>query len=763
MSAVPDVEQPAVPSCPHCGTLVEQPGYCCGGCELAARIIEGAGAGSYYADRTHLPAKPLPSDVAWSSVPVRELDAGTASATLCIDGLRCASCVWVVERVLEATDGVTSAEVSYATGRARLVWKAEVADLPTLARRIEALGYRPRPVDAAGNADHDLLVRFGLAAFVAVNVMSLHAAVYTGWLSGMEPRYLALFRWLSLALATPAVLWCAQPFFQGALTGVRHRLLHMDLPVSLAIAVMYGHAVVMTLTGGETWLDSATMLVALLLGGRVLEARGRRQAAEAAAALAMAVPRFARRLNDGHITQVDAAQLQPGDAILASSGEEVAADGIVTDGGAQLRMALLTGEAEPVPVGPGQRVVAGALVLDGHLTIEVQRTGDDTMVRQMAAAVLDSTSARVSTPTDAIAPWFTGVTLALALGSGVAWAWFGGASLGVERAVAVLVIACPCALALSWPLAASAGIGAAARRGLMLRSGDALLALADVQTVLLDKTGTLTEGELTVSSATDEVLTLAAGLERASVHPIARAITAEAAARGIPLPEPSLVHELPGRGIRGVVRGRRVRLQAGDPGQVDLYEGPHRLGSIHLADRLRPDAARAVQQLGAMHIDVRIVSGDRAEVARDFAHQAGVRHADGGVRPLDKVAHVRMAQAHGAVLFVGDGVNDAPALSAADVGIAMHHGAMSSVLVADGLLVDGTLGPLVSGIRAARAAKHAIGANIRRSVGYNIVATAIAVLGLVNPLVAAVTMPLSSLWVLWGSTAVERDLQKPTP
>jgi len=757
VSAVPS---DAAHACPHCGTPVEEPGFCCGGCEAAAAIIAGAGADAYYRERTALPARPMPVDAAWDAVPMT-LVGDMAEVRLSIDGLRCASCVWVVERVLEAADGVEDAHVSYASGQALLRFKPEKIDLTKIAQRIESLGYQPRPVDALGSPDHDLLVRFGFACFIAANVMSLHAAVYAGWLGGMEERYLALFLWLSLALTTPTVLWAAAPFFKGAWQGLKHGLLHMDVPISLAIGVLYAHGVISTLLGHETWLDSVSMLVALLLGGRVLEARGRRRAAEAATALAAQVPRNARRVTATGVERVRVEQLRAGDVLQLASGEEIAADGVVTAGAGQLRMALLTGESAPVAVREGVRVIAGAVVVEGNFTVRVDNVGDETVVAQMAQAVREATERGMTSPVDRIAPAFTAATLVIAALAGVGWGLHGGVALGVERCVAVLVVACPCALALSWPLAATASIGAAARRGLLVRSAQGLLALADIDAVVLDKTGTATSGELRITRADDAVVRIAAGLERASIHPIARAIVDEAAARGIPLPTARDIVETPGSGLSGLVDGVRYTIRAGAPGTV-LLDGPDGLvGELHLRDTLRADTAVAVQRLRAMGLEPELLTGDRDETAQAIAAEAGFRVVRSEVGPLEKQQVIADLQAKGhRVLFAGDGLNDAPAIASADVGVAMGGGAVSSVLSADAVVLERSIVPLVAGIRAARAARAAIRSNMQRSIAYNMVTVLAAVAGGVNPLVAAILMPFSSLWVLYGAMGVERTLAR---
>lgn len=749
--------------------------YCCHGCEVAAAIIRGAGLERYYTERERFAPRPESLASGWAEVPVATTPDGFAEVQLAIDGLRCASCVWVTEKVLQRTPGVDAVMVSYASGRCSLRWDPAQVDLPALARRIAALGYRPRPLARPSAPDRGLLLRMGVASMAMLAIMGLYEGLYAGWwYGGMDPRYAALFRWVSLALATPVALWCAEPFYAGAWSGLRNRVLHMDLPIALGVIILYAHGVATTLRAEDGYLDSLAMLVALLLAGRVLESRGRRRASEAASALAGTVPRTARRVvhdagpdpQEGRdrIETVSVAELRPGDLIDAGAGEELAADGTVAQGSGQVRMALVTGEAAPVLVGPGDRVVAGALLLDGALTIVVEAVGDETVVHRMARE-LQSSQDRGMAPssTDRIAPWFTAGTLTVALLTFAGWWLARGGDAAIARTVAVLVVACPCALALAQPLAAAAGLGAAARRGLLLRSGDALLALGRVRQAGLDKTGTATLGAIEVTGAEDDALRIAAGLERYSTHPIARAITAEAARRRIPLPVAADVRETAGAGISGRVDGDLWELQSGGPGVVELLRGParSRYARIELGDAIRPDTAQAVAELERLGVVPTLLTGDHAAVGQRIAREAGIRIVAARLTPQEKSDWIRARQQPGdGVLFLGDGLNDGPALAAADVGIAMASGAASSLLVADGIVSTGSLRPVVAGIRAARAAERAIHRSQVQSIVYNVVSVVAAAAGWVNPLVAAVLMPLSSISVIWNAARVERAVRK---
>ncbi len=746
MSAV----APAPRACDWCGTPVEAAGegpvWCCPGCEGAAALVSGAGLDRYFSERTAWAPRPEAEAVAWERLPVRARPDGACEAALHVDGLSCLACVALVEGLLAQDGGVVEAHVNHATGRTRLVWDPEQTDLGRLAGRVTRLGYGLRPLASTPPVQEALLWRLGFAAFAGGNLMMVHIALYLGWFEGMSADWARVLQWTSLALATPVAWWAASPFHARAWAGLRAGVLHMDLPISLAVGVTWLHGVWATLHGQEGYLDSLGMLVALLLGGRWLEGRARRHRSRAAEVLAARLPTTARRLVGGEEQAVGPEALVPGDRLEVGTGEVFGADARVLAGRGLVHQALLTGEGEPVAVTAGDRVLAGTTLVSGHLQAEVERAGTDTLLRRMEAALAGAGTDDDASPTERLAPAFTAATLALASLGGGAWAWAAGPAAGLEVAVAVLVVACPCALALGGPLSALAGTAAAARGGLLVRSAGALRRLATVDRVVLDKTGTLTGGRLQVTGGDDRVLRIAAGLERASIHPIARAVRDAARARGLPLPDARDLVEHPGLGVDGWVDGKPWQLRAAGPGRVQVVG----LGELTLGDTLRAEATETVAALRARGLQVALLSGDRSDVARQVAAEVGIDEVVGAASPDDKQARVVAARDAGhRVLFVGDGVNDGPALTAADVGVAMRDGAPSSVLTADAVALDDGLHPVLAGLRAARSAAAASRLALRGALVYNAVAVALALTGRVDPLVAALWMPLSNGWVLW--------------
>jgi len=740
--------------------VVGEDAFCCTGCEVAWSLVHEAGLDAYYARRDEAGTRPAPLTGAWESVPFTELADGSCEVTLQVDGLRCASCTWVVESLVGQQAGVHDATVSYATGRTRVRFEPDAVSVRALADTIAKLGYSPRPLDAPAPRD-DLLARLGVAAFCTANLMLLSVSLYAGWGPGMEARFQTLFQWGSLALATPIAAYAAAPFFHSAYRGLRAGAVGMDVPIAIAVTVLYAHGAFRTLNGAEGYLDSLGMLVTLLLVGRVLERRGRRAAADAAAAIASSLPVQTRRRTETGVEDVPVDALVAGDVVELGLGDEVPVDGTVIHGQASIQMAILTGEAEPVSVGIGGEVVAGASVLAGAVAVRVDKVGEDTLAHRLAAAVRAATDRPLPpNPADRLAPAFTIVTLTLAGLAGAAWALMAGPERGIEVGVAVLVVACPCALGLSVPLAVASGLGAVARRGVVFQDGGRLLALAGVRTVVMDKTGTVTGGTPAVLSADDDVLARAASLERSSRHPIARAILAECERRGLALPLATDVSELPGSGIEGRLNGEWLRLTSAGPGAVVLQSESGVSGVIRLGDQPRDDAAAAIAQLHAAGIRTQLLSGDHPEVTAAVGQALGLDAALGSITPEGKAEHIDALRRDGPVAFIGDGLNDGAALAAADVGLAMHSGVTSSVLLADAVVTRAALRPLVAAVAGARATEAAVKSNLTRAIVYNIAAIAAAMFGLINPLVAAILMPLSSAWVVIGALSVDRRIDR---
>ncbi len=822
--------------CAHCGlavpaTLVrdgEERQFCCAGCRQVYTLVHEWGFDQYYRLVNQQRAALGPARVTGRTFAdfddERVQAEGTEAAgdsrrtRLYLEGVHCAACVWLVEKLPAVLRGVDEVRLNIGTGVAEITWRPAHTRLSAIGRALDRLGYTPhihgasRAQEARRAEDRASLARLGVAAACAMNLMFLHGALYAGDYSGMAANFERFFRGLSLVVAVPVLVYSARPFFQTALAGLKARVVHIDLPIAIALAVTFAASAWNAVRGsGPLWFDSLAMLVAALLGARQLQRSAQRAALERADSLrGAAFLEFARRIDgdgpDAPVVEVPLAGLAPGDRVEIRSGEIVPVDGVILSGRSSIDNAVLTGEAAPVSVRAGDAVSAGATNLGARLVVRVDAAGEKTRIGALLALVQEALSRKPALlqTTDLLARRFVQVLLALAAVTGAAW-WHQGPAVALERVVALLVVACPCALGLSIPLALSVALMRAARAGIFVKNPDALERLRRVDTVLLDKTGTLTEGRATVTRwvGEDAALQFARALEAESAHAVARAfgrvlLREECPSGGNPVrsvedpPEGisglrlvrtvERVTEVPGQGIAGRLDGYDVRVGnrahveaagASIPSVVSVaaegmiadglspvfvaVDGRVR-GVAGIGDRLRPDAAATVAAIRARGVRVRILSGDHPEIVARVAAEVGLPRADalGGLTPEEKrdivAGLVENRTGAGAVVMVGDGVNDAAALALADVGIAVHGGAGASIVAADIVFTREGVAPLVDILDGARRLRGVIRRNIGFSLVYNAAASTLALAGFVGPLLAAVLMPCSSLTVVLSST-----------
>jgi P-type Cu2+ transporter len=771
--------------CTHCGTPValavgatdDGIVFCCAGCEAVYHALRGAGLEDYYRFRESLPAPiDAPStDMLELEDPERWIvrDGDRVSCELAVSGIHCASCAWVIEETLRGDDLVRAAHVSLANERVRL----DLADggeqeLRRLLERLTRVGYGARPLrpgQAAGPDDRAArmeILRLGVAAACSLNIMLFAISLYGGDAFGIEPRLEVMFRWLSLLLATPIVAFSAWPILHRAVASLRRGMLHVDVPISLAITVMFGASAVATVTGrGEVWFDSLGMLVALLLGGRMVESSVRRRTGRRLSALLERREPLARRLgDDGEVVTVPAEVLKIGDRVELRPGDVAPCDLEIIVGRSDIDLAVVDGESRPVLLGPGAELPAGARLLTGRLEATVVHDPGHSSVERVRRAVERALERKspVEVLADRVARVFVFAVLVIGAATFAAWLHI-DPSRALRVTIAVLVVACPCALALATPLAFASALHGAAARGLLVRSGGVLLKLARTRLLAFDKTGTLTEerpepGPLRLTPFGDElgeqrILILAAAAARSSLHPVAQAVVEAARLRGIEeLPLATDLHEEAGRGLEARVDGHIVRI--GRPGATVELDG-RRAGRLQLSDRIRPDAAPVVRELTRQGLAVALLSGDLPDRAEALAAAVGIAEVHGGMRPEQKAAWIA-ARSDQQVTFVGDGLNDAEALAVAHVGLAMGHGVDLSVEAADGALLRRRLDPLVSGIQLGRELRRILVQNVSLSLLYNAAAVAAAAAGLVSPLVAAVLMPFSSILVVSNASRLAR-------
>ena len=804
--------------CSHCGLSVprglidpaSETQFCCAGCRAVWESLHACGLEAYYAMRQAEGAPPpTPAEsrsMAHLDGPeflakhARETGPGTQAIEMRLDGIRCGACLWLLESLPRLEPGLVSLRVNLGRSTARIEWRPESTSLSAIAQRLAALGYAVAPLgdpsrrEAERRQDRAWLVRLGIAGAVAGNAMAIAFALYGGLFTGMDAAIKNFFHWTSVALAAVAVFGPGRLFLSNAWTAIRARAPHVDLPIAAALlAGLFGGAAATILGEGGVYAESVCMLVFLLLAGRFVQFRQQRRARHEVELLCALVPSTARRVvqsdaigAEESIETVATEALEIGDLVEAPAGEALPADGelVAADGTdeAWLDLAILTGESKPVRVVAGAKVFAGARATDRAVRLRVVARGEATRAAGIARLVEEAASRRAPVVEFAnrIGAWFLAAVLVAAAGTTLLW-WSHGPAVALERAVALLVVTCPCALGLATPLAMTASLAKAARRGILVRGGDVLERLAKPGTIVLDKTGTLTHGRTEVVEVDfgdepvdeegREALRIAATLERSSIHPVGRAI----AAASEPAARASNVEEIVGQGIAGsvdghaVIVGRASFLAARGVDGVDSRDWQRRAQRLAeagsspawiavdgvvraiaaIGDPIRRESRELVAALRDRSWQVGLLSGDHAAIARAVGGAVGIEPKDcvGEATPESKAEAIASGRFAHPVVMVGDGVNDLAAMASADVGVAVREGAQAALATADVCLARPGLSPLVSLLDGARRSMRTIHVNFAVSLSYNLLGGALAVLGLVNPLVAAVIMPLSGLTV----------------
>ncbi len=757
--------------------------FCCAGCRTVFLLLHDTGLDGYYrlAERRALAVSASGrrfeefDHPAFHALYVRTRPDGLLETELYLEGVHCSACVWLVERVPLTLAGVARAELEIGRSLAHLAWDPARTSLSTIARFLDTLGYRPHPfrgvkADTMRRAeDRAMIQRIGVAGALAGNVMLLALAMYSGLFSGMEAAFDRYFRWLSLILTTPALFWPGAVFFRGALAALRTRALHMDLPIAIALAAGYARGLWNTVAdAGPVYFDGVATLVFLLLVGRFLQQRAQRAAADSTELLHSLAPASARVVDQDQVREIPTAALLPGMILEVRPGETVAADGVVIAGTSEVNAALLTGESRPVAVHAGQPAWAGTINLSAPLRVRVEQAGEASRVGRILREVESAALRRAPVVASAnrMAGWFVAVVLVLAVGTAAAW-WPSDSTAAIDHAIALLVVTCPCALALATPLGVSVGIGRAARAGILVKGGEALELLGRGQgTIYLDKTGTLTEGctRLVAWDGPQTAQPLVLALEQHATHPVAAGF--REAWPDVDVPEATEVRHTIGGGIEGRVGPHGVAV--GNPRFVGARaEGTCRgttdpaltpvwvavdgvvVGAAAFGDRIRPEARGVLDRLRQQGWRLRLLSGDAPEVVATVGAALGFAADEvmAGVSPEQKLAVVEAAD-DGRVVMVGDGVNDAAAMARATVGIGVKGGAEACLAVADVYLDRPGLQPFEELMAGATRTLRVVRRNIGFALVYNLIGAGLAVAGLLDPLVAAILMPLSSVTVV---------------
>ncbi|MEM6979868.1 MAG: heavy metal translocating P-type ATPase [Planctomycetota bacterium] len=781
--------------------------FCCHGCRGAYQLIHDWGLEAFYDLRDGTPAsRPVGDDDIPSADHFTDLDdpkllgrsaprmirrddaAMQLNCRLSITGLHCAACVWLLEQTPRRVAGWSHSQIDYRGRTIDITFDPQVIPLSKIAWRLDRLGYQIRPLDettqqtADDVANRSLLIDVAVAGFCAANAMWVAIALYAGQFTGIASSHAIALRVAGVVLGLIAVLVPGRVFFRTALASIWTRTPHMDLPVAVGLSAGALMSLVSVLDlSREIYFDSIATLVFFLLVGRWIQMRQQRRAGDEVAELIRLAPRIANVVDDeGAVHRVPVDELQIDDVVRVSGGESIPIDGVVISGNSFVDRSLLTGESQPIRVTIGDMVEAGTDNTQSELHIRASAVGDQTRLAGLTDAVGAAVAAR--TPTvqlaNLIGGWFVVVVLVLALMTLAIW-WQNDPSVAVEHAVALLIVACPCALALATPLAIAVGIGRLASQGVLVRSGEALERFTQPGIVFFDKTGTLTRGRMGLTHRFGDLscLPTVAWLEKHVQHPIATAIV-----DAIDINSETNTYtgddlrQEPGFGIEAIVKGDNWRIgnaawaRAGNTQSFDSHAATiisdgsspiwiainsQTIAMLGVSDPIREDASSVISSLRRLGWRVGILSGDHPQTVNRVAEQLSIDPTDarGGCRPEDKLTTVKAAaegeySRRGAVLMVGDGLNDASALAAADVGIAIRGGAATSLAAAPILIANNDLGNVVTLIRSAGRIRAAMRRNFAASITYNALAVGLSMLGWISPLIAAALMPISSITVI---------------
>ena len=780
---------------------------CCPGCQAVAKAIVDGGLTSFYKHRTET------SPTARAAVPevLQELtlydkpelqrafvssdDKNIKQASLILEGIVCAACVWLNERHISALPGVIEFSVNYSTHRARVRWDDTQLKLSDILQAIASIGYLAHPFDSGRQEAvykkerSNALKRLAVAGLGATQVMMLAVALYAGDYSGMDSGLENFMRWVSLFVATPVVFYSAKSFFSSAWRDLKVRQLGMDVPVSLAIGLAYSASCWATVTqSGQIYFDSVTMFTFFLLAGRFLEMGARQKAGQAAEELVKLLPAMATRVTKNGDETIAVSELICGDHVRVKPGDSIPADGIIIEGRSSINESLLTGESHPLAKSIDEKVIGGTVNIESPLVIEVQKIGEDTVLASIQR-LLDR--AQTEKPTiaktaDKIAGIFVAFLLVL-VSIVAAWWWQHDPEQAFWIAISLLVVTCPCALSLATPAAMTAATGALTRLGVLTTRGHALETLAKVTHIVFDKTGTLTKGHLALESINllsdfdeQQSLNIAAALELGSEHPVAKVFLRKAVSPNVIAAEN--IEAVSGQGVTGLINGVRYRLGCAayvndaisddkinlDKSQLNrlhhateifLANEKEYLAVFYLSDELREQAAESIKALKSLGKKVWLVSGDNEAAVSYVAEQVGIENTRHSMKPEDKLAVIRDLQNQNEIVcMIGDGVNDAPVLAAAQVSIAMGGGTQLAQASADMILLSEHLPHLVDAHKMAQRSVQIVQQNLGWALFYNALALPLASMGYIAPWMAAIGMSASSLVVVLNALRLNKSV-----
>jgi Cu2+-exporting ATPase len=771
---------------------------CCPGCKTVAETILLGGLSDYYKYRTEPASQASSEDINHADYSlyddetfqqqwVHHDDNGQAECQLIIGDIHCAACVWLLEQRLQQLDGLSSIQISLSDHSALIRWQVGTLKLSELFHAIDQIGYSAYPFNADNRQqleekeNRQSLRRLGVAGIAMMQAGMFSIALYAGDFQGIATEHQQLLRWFSLLIVSVVMLYCAQPFFIGAVRALRQHSLNMDVPISLALLGAYAASAVNTYTGtGEVYFDSITMFSFFLLVARHLERRARHS--QRILSHQAILPSTCKRLASNHsIEQVPLSNLQTGDNILLRPGETICADGIILSGKAAIDESSFTGEFMPIERSKGDPVMAGTINTDGSLTIEVTATGQKTSFSaiEKLLARAQSEKPKAALMADLIARYFTAVVLIATAIAGSYWALH-APEHAFEICLAMLVVSCPCALSLATPSALTISTLQLRQAGLLITKSHVLEQADTIDTVCLDKTGTLTEGKLAIENAAcfadlsaDKCLQIAAALEAHSEHPIAKAFKH---------PQQQSIAEqaeiISGKGVEGCVDQQQYRIgslnychewidtppphQPTQQNQCVYLVNQHTwLAVFTLNDQLREDAFEVIQSLNSKGLKTILLTGDSSDNAVQLARDLGINECKNACSPEDKLNTIETLRLQGhKVMMIGDGINDIPVLAAADISIAMNSASDTAKIQADAAMLTDKLSVLPLLLEQARATRRNIKQNLGWALCYNACALPLAAIGWVPPYLAAIGMSFSSLLVILNARRLRRPIQR---
>ena len=802
-------------SCYHCGLPVENKGdfvaevageqhdFCCFGCQTVCQTIHSVGLEGFY-QKTSLEtvfAPPPKLSTELSSFDLDDVQADYIDISseirtihLLVEGIHCAACIWLIENALSKQQGVVSAQANLTAKRLRLTWNNSETALSKVLQTLGNIGYAAIPFDpetaegVLAKKHRGLVYRMAFAGFAMMNLLWVSIALYSG---ADEGEFRNWFHWIGFLIATPTLFYAGYPFLRNAILGLKRRYLTMDLPIAIGATVTYSYSCYITFTGslyGDVYFDTVVNFLFVILVGRYLEAISKREALSATTRLLELQPKIATVIIGDSSKVVSIRAVKVGDIVLVKPGEKIPVDGVLIEGQSAVDESMLTGESIPVIKSVGETVVAGSINGEGAFKVEAQKVLRNTALSKIVSLMEDAQASKapIQCTADKLVPWFVVVTLSLASITFLYWLQF-NFEHALLAATSVLIITCPCAFGMATPMSIAVATGVGAQNGTLIKQGASLERLSQIKQVVFDKTGTLTQGVLRVTTikpvtkmAEDTLLIMAASVEQYSEHDIAKALLKEVEARHLSLLTITEFSSSPGQGVQAVVGQNRIlvgtfnwfkkqsipfkqqwltqqdELERSGISCVFVAENNQIVGMIGLADQLREDAVKTVTSLQQKNISIIVLSGDKQTVVDAITADLGNISRYAEVLPEDKVRIIKDLQKNGTVAMVGDGINDAPALIQADVSFALAAGTDVSIESADIILSHNELYKVAEAKNLADQTLRTIKQNIAISITYNVIMVPMAMMGLVTPFVAALTMPISSLLVIGNAARIKQ-------